>query len=72
MRIKSTHTKPLSCNDCRHQIEFICPECYQQMTGICSLVDDELPLAMRTVMFQRSSGFLRDCGPGGVFWEPRE
>jgi hypothetical protein len=56
------HTEPRPCKDCRHLMG----------TGICSLVDDEQPLALRTVTFQRGSGFVRDCGPAGVFWEAKE
>jgi hypothetical protein len=58
---KAQHAEPKPCSECRHIMG----------QGICTLVDDEYPLALRTVTFQRSSGFLRDCGPGGVFWEPR-
>lgn len=26
---------------------------------------------LQTTKFQRSSGFVTDCGPGGMFWEAR-
>ena len=55
------HTEPKACKDCRHI-----------MGSLCSLVPDDQPQALRTVLFQRSSGFLRDCGPAAVFWEKKE
>jgi hypothetical protein len=51
---------PRSCQECKHL----------DTLNTCKLVDDEAPHAIRTVLFQRSSGFVKDCGPSAVFWEP--
>jgi hypothetical protein len=57
------YTQPRPCKDCRHVMG----------ANLCSLVDDEdTPITLRTTLFQRSSGFVRDCGPAGVFWEAKE
>ena len=57
------------CHECRH---FIPPDPPSE-DARCQLAVDSKALTgytiLQSVKFQRSSGFITDCGPGGNYWE---
>lgn len=59
------------CHECRH---YIAPNPPHE-DPLCKVAADNPSLhgfpILHAVKFQRASGFVTDCGPGGAHWEAR-